>query len=100
MPPEQKRRGVGFRRLILFLYEHSLSSVRVKEEVFCYAGMVVAMIFKYPYLAFICGSRPSEVDSLYVGFSNERAGCQARSSRSYLVIYRCRSVRVLLLGFD
>ena len=79
---------------------HSLTSVRVTIEVFCYACKVVEMFFKYPHLAFICGSPPSKVDSVYVGFSHESAGCQACRSRSHLVIVHYSSVKALLLGFD
>ena len=86
------------RRLFL-LCAHSLTSVRVTTEVFCYASKVVEMFFKYPYLAFICGSLPFEVDSVYVGFSHERARCQDCRLWLHLVIVCCGSVKALLLGF-
>ena len=81
------------------LCAHLLTSMHVTTEVSCYAGKVVEMFFKYPHLAFICRSRPSEVDSVYVGFSHEGAGCQDCRSRSHLVILCFGSVKALFFGF-
>ena len=103
MPVEGKRRGVGVIGFVdgcFLLCVHSLTSVRVTTKVYCYAGKVDEMFFKCPHLAFICGSPLSKVDSLYVGFSHKRAGCQACRLRSHLVIVHCRSVKALLLGFQ
>ena len=59
-------------RWLFLLYAHSLTSVRVTTEVYCYAGKVVEMFFKYPHLAFISGLPPSEVDFLYVGLGYKK----------------------------
>ena len=84
---------------LFLLCAHSLMSLCVTTEDFCYAGKVIEMFFKYPHLAFICRSLPSEVDFMYIGFNHERAGCQDCRSWSHLVIVCCRSVKALLLGF-
>ena len=59
----------------------------------------VRTCFALATFAFMSGSPPSMVDSVYVGFSHWRGGCQACRSQSHLVIICSGSVKTLLLGF-